>query len=69
MQPQASRAGDVSAAPCLQVAAGELAAATRLRLHQAFERMHMMLSQRVKTLVLCDIMARVNVRMMYACAE
>ncbi len=31
MQPQACRAGDVSAAPCLQVAARELAAATRLR--------------------------------------
>ncbi len=30
-QPQACRAGDVSAASCLQVAAGELAAATRLR--------------------------------------
>ncbi len=30
-QPQACRAGDVSAAPCLQVAAGEPAAATRLR--------------------------------------
>ncbi len=31
VQLQACRAGDVSAAPCLQVAAGELAAATRLR--------------------------------------
>jgi hypothetical protein len=30
-QPQACRAGDVSAASCLQVAAGEQAAATRLR--------------------------------------
>ncbi len=29
--PQACRAGDLSAAPCLQVAAGELAAAIRLR--------------------------------------
>jgi hypothetical protein len=36
-QPQACRAGDVSAAPCLQVAAGELAATTRLRLRQAIE--------------------------------
>ncbi len=30
-QPQACRAGDESAASCLQVATGELAAATRLR--------------------------------------
>ncbi len=30
-QPQACRLGVVSAAPCLQVAAGELAAATRLQ--------------------------------------
>ncbi len=30
-QPQTCRAGDVSAAPCLLLAAGELAAATRLR--------------------------------------
>ncbi len=37
-QPQACRAGDVSAALCLQVAAGELAAATRLRLRQALSR-------------------------------
>ncbi len=36
-QPQACRAGDVSATPCLQAAA-ELAAATRLRLRQAFQR-------------------------------
>ncbi len=31
MQPQVCCVGDVSSAPCLQVAAGELAAATRLR--------------------------------------
>jgi hypothetical protein len=47
-QPQACRAGDVSAALCLQVAAGELAAATRLRLLQAFEHMHALLCHRVK---------------------